>query len=418
MNQKIKWPLAYNTWGTEENDAIIRVLSSGRITIGPEVEAFEDEFAKFVGAKYAVMCNSGSSANLLAVAAMHTMDGTPGEFIVPAIGWATTYSPLYQHGYKMKVVDVDETFNMGVSKLEEALGRDTKGIMLVHTLGVPADTYRIRDIAKERKLWLLEDCCESLGTYSVAGEMAASMKHVGTFGDMGTFSFFFSHHISTGEGGMVVTDSYQLYNMLRSLRSHGWGRGIAGLPKNKNKKYDPFTFHFPGYNLRPMEMQAAVGRVQLRKFSGMAAARQHNADDLWKAFKDLQLDGHIQLQQTRGKTCHFAFGMLDKHPTVRLESILDNLGIEHRPLVAGNILRQPVAEYYDFTTQGTPLADQIHEQGLYIGCGPVDLSGQIGELSAVLANRYRDWEWDRAGGYTRKAADSSKDCSLGLTPKR
>lgn len=390
---KIEWPLAVDTWDEEEKDAILRVLSSGRISIGPEVEAFEQEFAAYVGSKYAVMCNSGSSANLLAVAAMHTMDRTPGNFIVPALGWATTYSPLYQYGYKMKVVDVDRTLNMSVEALEKAIDHDTKGVMLVHTLGVPADVAAIKKLCDDRKLWLIEDSCESLGAY-VALPYGASMKHVGTFGDMGTFSFFFSHHICTGEGGMIVTDNFQLYNLLRSLRSHGWARGIAGLPKVMGRHYEPFEFHFAGYNLRPMEIQAAVGRVQLTKFKcTMRAARCKNTWKLWDAMKDLP----VTLQEERGMPCKFAFAMIPDHYTWDLDAILTDLGIEHRPVVAGNILRHPVAEKYGLIDCKTPFANTVHQRGCYIGNAPIDLSDRITALRDAFASRgnYGQWVWNR-----------------------
>ncbi len=194
------WDLAADTWGDEERAATGRVLKSGRYTMGPEVEAFERAFAEYHGRRHAVMVNSGSSANLVAVASLFHKKDRPlergDEIIVPAISWSTTYHPFQQYGLRLRFVDVEpDTLNIATDALEKALTPKTRAIVAVSILGNPAALDRVRAFADEHGLYFLEDNCESL-------DAELNGKKTGTFGDIGTFSFFFSHHSSTGEGGM------------------------------------------------------------------------------------------------------------------------------------------------------------------------------------------------------------------------
>src|SRR5262249_49786223 len=202
------YDLASSTWGPEETEAIRRTLERGRFTMGEEVAAFEQECARYFGMRYGVMANSGSSANLIAVAALFYKKERPlqrgDEVIVPAISWSTTFHPLQQYGLKLKFVDVElETLNMDVRKLERALTPKTRMIVAVSILGNPAALDIIQKFAQTHGLYLLEDNCESMDA-EVAG------RKTGTFGHLNTFSFFFSHHISTMEGGIVLTNDREL----------------------------------------------------------------------------------------------------------------------------------------------------------------------------------------------------------------
>ena len=201
-------PLATSTWDDEEYDAIKRVIESDRFSMGPEVEAFEQQFANFFGAKYAIMSNSGSSANLLAVAGMiyaKGIDLNPGdEVLVPAVSWSTTYYPVHQYGLSMRFVDIDEeTLNIDIDAIEDAITEKTKMIFCVNLLGNSVDYPRLLALAEKHNLYVIEDNCESLGA-TIDG------KQAGTFGLAGTFSSFFSHHISTMEGGVTVTDDEKM----------------------------------------------------------------------------------------------------------------------------------------------------------------------------------------------------------------
>src|ERR1700694_4275721 len=218
------YELAVSTWGPEEIAAVNRVIASNRFTMGDHVAAFEAAFAAYHGRKHAVMVNSGSSANLVSVAALFYKKQRPlqrgDEVIVPAIAWATTYHPLQQYGLKLKIVDVAlDTLNMDTHQLAAAIGPRTRAIMGESILGNPAALDVMRRIADEHGLYFIEDNCESMDA-ELGGRKA------GTFGHLSTFSSFFSHHISTMEGGMVTTDDRELFELVRSMRAHGWVRDL------------------------------------------------------------------------------------------------------------------------------------------------------------------------------------------------
>ena len=222
--QEYNYPLATTTWDEKEVDALEEVIASQNFTMGDKVKQFEKEFARMFSANYAKMSNSGSSANLLAMAAIRfssfAYNPNRSEVIVPAVSWSTTYYPITQNGYTLKFVDVSlETLNALPSTILEAIGPKTAGIVAVNLLGNPSELTKIREIADSHNLFLVEDNCESMGA-TLDGKMA------GTFGDIGTFSSFFSHHISTMEGGVSVTNSLELSEIMTSLRAHGWTRGI------------------------------------------------------------------------------------------------------------------------------------------------------------------------------------------------
>jgi CDP-6-deoxy-D-xylo-4-hexulose-3-dehydrase len=259
-----RFPLATVTWGAEEQAALQRVIASGLYTMGANVQAFERDFARYAGSRHCVMVNSGSSAVLLMVAALFYTRNPQlklkrgDEVIVPAVSWSTTYFPLYQYGLKIKFVDIDlHTLNYDLDQLAQAVTDRTRAIMAVNLLGNPNDFGRVAGIIGHRNIVLLEDNCEAMGA-RFAGRQA------GTFGVMGAFSSFFSHHISTMEGGLIVTDDDELHQILLSLRAHGWTRN---LPRHNlvcdEKSDDPFeeSFRFvlPGYNVRPLELEGAVG---------------------------------------------------------------------------------------------------------------------------------------------------------------
>ena len=282
------FPLATTSWGPEEYAAMQEVIASGMFTMGAKVQQFERDFAAYTGSRHCVMVNSGSSANLLMVAALcYTKNDAlrlkrGDEVIVPAVSWSTTYYPLHQYGLKLKFVDIDlHALNYDLAQLEQAIGPRTRAIMAVNLLGNPNDFARIQALTEGRGIVLMEDNCESMGA-------TFQGRHAGTFGVMGTYSSFFSHHISTMEGGLVVTDDEELYHVMLSLRAHGWTRN---LPKENHvcgtKSDDPFeeSFRFvlPGYNFRPLEMEGAIGVQQAKKLPHMIAERRKNGAALQAA---------------------------------------------------------------------------------------------------------------------------------------
>ena len=369
-----KFPLATSSWGKEEAEAMQRVIASGQFTMGENVRAFEHDFARYVGSRHCIMVNSGSSANLLMVAALfYTKNQTlklkrGDEVIVPAVSWSTTYYPLYQYGFKIKFVDIDlHTLNYDLEQLELAVTDKTRAIMAVNLLGNPNDFERIQQIIGQRSIVLMEDNCESMGARYKG-------KYAGTFGVMGTFSSFFSHHISTMEGGMVVTDDEELHHILLSLRAHGWTRN---LPKDNlvcsSKSDDPFdeSFRFvlPGYNVRPLEIEGALGVEQVKRLPMLIAERRKNGRLLQAA-----LGSHpdILIQKETGESSWFGFSLVIRPGSdmKRKDLVvkLNGLGFECRPIVAGNFAKNEVVKYFDSEVHGAlKNAEHIDWNGLFIG---------------------------------------------------
>lgn len=382
------YPLTASTWDDRELAAIQRVASSGRFTMGDEVAAFEAAFARYVGAAHAVMVNSGSSANLLAVAAPTLRRRRPlksgDEVIVPSLSWSTTYYPVHQYGLKLVFVDIDaETLNIDPAKLKRATSRKTRAMFVPDILGNSAAWTELREFADEHDLTVLEDNCESLGA-TLHG------RHAGTFGDAGTYSMFYSHHISTMEGGVVTTNDEDLYHILLSLRAHGWTRNLPKENRLAKKSGDPFMeafrFLLPGYNVRPTEMGGAIGIEQLKKLPDLLAARRRNAARFRRAFGD---DERFLLQREHGESSWFGFSMVLRDPkrlprSKVLEALRAN-GVEVRPVVSGNFLRQPVLKRLNHRVVGKHAnANRVHDHGFFVGNHGFDLGERIDRLGEVL----------------------------------
>jgi len=383
-----RYSLASSTWGQEEIAAINEVVASGSFTMGQKVAKFEEEFSTLVGSKYAVMVNSGSSANLALLAALRYRN-TPllspdDEIIVPAVSWSTTYYPVGQLGCKLTFVDVDkDSLNIDPNKIEMAITSKTKAIFVVNLLGNPADWIRIREIAENHNLVLIEDNCESLGA-----ELEG--KSCGTFGIGGTFSTFFSHHISTMEGGVVATNDESLFHTLKSIRAHGWTRDLPDqnyvFNKTGSEWDDLYRFVLPGYNLRPLEIEAAIGSVQLTKLPNFIETRRLNAEKFLGQLS--QIEG-LRVQKENGKSSWFGFSIILegklKGQRRNLVELLNNAQIDSRPIVTGNFTRNPVIKHMNCAPIGElPVADEIHEDGLFVGNHHFDLTDEIDLLNQVL----------------------------------
>ena len=369
---KIKYPLATSSWDVAEYAAIQRVIDSNMFSMGSEVAAFEREFADYFGSKHAVMANSGSSANSLMVAALfYTRENKlkrDHEVVVPAVSWSTTYYLLYQYGLKLKFVDIDlETLNYDIEQLAEAVTDETRLIMVVNLLGNPNDFDAIKTIIGDRDIRMIEDNCESMGAEYKG-------KKTGTFGVMGTFSSFFSHHISTMEGGIVVTDDDELYHIMLSMRAHGWTRN---LPMHNHvtgtKSDDPFkeSFNFvlPGYNLRPLEMSGAIGREQLKKLPKLIAERRKNGKMLQELLSD---HPDLMIQREIGESSWFGFSLVIRPGSeltrTSLIGKLTDAGFECRPIVAGDFTKNRVCDYFDSTIHSSVTnAEVIDKAGLFLG---------------------------------------------------
>lgn len=385
----INYPLATSSWGDEEIEVIKSVIDSGMYSMGKNVREFEKSFSQYFGSKYSVMVNSGSSANLLAVACLFFRKDDPlragDEVIVPAVSWSTTYNPLQQYGLKVKFIDVDiNTLNISVDELKRAITDKTRVVFLVNLLGNPNEFDKIESVVAGRNIILLEDNCESMGA-----EFRG--RKTGNFGLLGTFSTFFSHHMSTMEGGMIITGDEELYHILLSLRAHGWTRNLPDVNRvTGRKEQDPFCesfkFVLPGYNVRPFEMSGAIGVTQLRKLDDFVVNRRKNAEVF---LSEMGNQDKLLVQKEIGRSSWFGFSMI-VNPECGLlrEKVMSELmaaGVEVRPIVAGDFTKNPVIKYYNYEIQGELVNSQIIDNnGFFIGNHHLDLTKEIKQISRLL----------------------------------
>ena len=371
---KSKIPLNVPSYGWEEACEAIESILTTWVTMGKKVKQFEEMFAQYVGVPYGVMVNSGSSANLLALSILTnpTLNNRiePGdEVITPAVTFVTTVYPIINVGAVPVLVDVDlETFNISPEEIEKAITSRTKAIMPVHLVGNPCDIKGVMEIAKRHNLFVIEDACEAHGA-EVDG------RKVGSFGDLATFSFFFTHHITTIEGGMVMTSNEELAELARALRVFGWVRDLRDRDKiaAKYQDIDPrFLFVNTGYNLRPTEIQGAFGMHQIKKLDKFVEIRRDNArywTENLKPFSD-----YLLLYEERPGTKYAWYGypvtVKPDAPFTReeLRDFLDKKGLETRPIFAGNIDEQPVMRLFNYRKAGDlPNSRIVQRQSFFFG---------------------------------------------------
>ncbi|WP_276882914.1 DegT/DnrJ/EryC1/StrS family aminotransferase [Campylobacter cuniculorum] len=382
------YPMASSTWDEKELNAIYEVIKRDCFTMGEKVAEFEKEFAKFVGAKYAVMTSSGSTANLIATAALFYTKNAKlkrgDEVIVPAVSWSTTYYPLYQYGLKLKFVDVDlQSLNYDLNALKQCINAKTKMIVLVNLLGNPNDFDLIQEFIKDRDIILLEDNCEAMGA-EYRG------KQAGTFGIMGTFSTFYSHHMATMEGGFVVTDDEELYHILLCLRAHGWTRNLPKhnllVEKSENAFDESFRFILPGYNVRPVEMSGAIGLEQLKKLPNFLKHRRENAKLFCELFGESE---DFIIQKEIGSSSWFGFSLIIKEDSkLNREELLEKLrqnGIDYRPICAGDFTQNQVIKYFDYEIfKELKNAKYLHKKGFFVGNHQKDISEELHLLHKIV----------------------------------
>ena len=375
----MKYRLAYNTWSKKEIVEVKKVLKSGNFTMGKKVFEFEKQFAKYFGSKFALMTNSGSSANLLM---MSVLKYFPKFFkkktknpniIAPIIGWSTSYFPISQSGFKIKFVDIDiNSLNINIEKVEKAVDKNTVGILAINLLGNPCNYNKLKEIADRRKLILLEDNCESLGT-------KYKNKFLGTFGDFSSTSFYSSHQIAAGEGGIISCKDSKDNQIINSLRSHGWFREKIKLQNSIYKKYfkkyldSKFTFYNSGYNLRPTEVSAAIAISQLKKIEKIKKIRMSNYKKIKKMIKsDKILSKYMNLinENKNISECWLSFPIILSNKINKKKFLynLNKLGIESRPIITGDFSQQPVFKKYPIKKDKFYSNSRyIHNYGFYIG---------------------------------------------------
>ena len=398
MIKKFKYPLLSNAFSRSDISCGLKVLSSKYITMSKITRNFEKQFAKKLGCKYALMTNSGSSANLLAVSAiinpLFKNKLKPGdEVLIPAVCWSTSLWPIIQNNLKPVFVDVElDTFNVSIKDLKKKITSKTKAFMCIHVLGTSANLSQIKKLTNKKNIILIEDTCESLGA-------KFNNKFLGTFGELGTFSFYYSHQITSGEGGMIVCNNLNNYNIIKSLRSHGWSRETTfhNAYKKKFKKLDDrFLFINSGYNLRPTDIQAAIAHNQFKRLNKFITIRNYNRKKIIEKVKNnkkwnnqFYFINHSKMI----KPSWFGLPILIKNKFLnKKKKFLDHLtkcGVENRPILSGNFTNQPATKLYNLNSKKLVFANaqKVENLGFFIGLHTKKISNEIAEyISESLLN--------------------------------
>ena len=373
----MKYPLIRNNFSRSDLDSVIALLRTDdpRLTNGPKVREFEKAWSDWLGVKYSVFVNSGSSANLLSMAALKLKYPEGGQVIVPPLTWVSDIASVLQNGFDPIFVDIDpRTLGMETEAILDAITPSTRAVFLSHIQGFNGLTDRLLEELERRDILLIEDVCESHGATHKG-------KRVGSFGWTSNFSFYYAHHMSTIEGGMICTDDEETYRVLRMLRSHGMVREIGDEEEQQkwlsdNPELNPqFIFAFPAYNVRNTEIGAILGLSQLQRLDANNALRTRNLlhfldnIDSKKFQTDFEIEG----------SSNYAFNLVqleaDDALAKRLMSAMDRHEIEYRRGSAGggNQLRQPYLRPYikdPKSYRNFPATDHIHFYGYYIGNFP------------------------------------------------
>ena len=384
---KFSWPLI-NDNITQGDKKVLSdfILNSNRFTNGPKVREFEELWSQSLGTQYSVMVGSGASANYITTSIIRELKGRGGEIIVPTIGWVSDISAVINNGFTPVFVDVNlQSLAMDIEYIKKSINEKTKGIVLVHALGFNGINNQLIELAKEHDLLLIEDCCEAHGaTYKG--------QKVGSLADMSCFSFYFGHHITTIEGGIISTNNEEIYQLARMFRSHGMTREASKEVQERFSSPDLnplFTFAVAGYNMRSTELNAVLGIEQMKRIDFNIEARQKNLDiwlkhlDSSKYFVDFLVEGNS----------NFALPLiLATGSSATMEnicSLLEEQRVEYRIGTAGggNQARQPYLKNYNYKISGLLLnSDYIHKNGLYVGNHPELTEDQIINLCKGLNN--------------------------------
>ena len=372
---KYFYPLVKNPYRNKDIVEAIKVLKSCKLTSGKVTRKFQDYFSKKLKLKNSLMVNSGSSANLLAFQCLinpyRKKKLNPGdEVLIPALCWSTSLWPIIQSGLKPKFVDIDlKTLNIDLNDLKKKITKKTKAIMLVHVLGNCTDMTQLIKTVKKNKLILIEDTCESLGS-------KYKNKYLGSFGDFSSFSFYTSHQISSGEGGMISCKDKDDLEILKSLRQHGWSRGLIKENQiaRKNKNLDKrFIFYNSGFNLRSTDIAASIGFSQFKDLNSFIRLRSENRKNIIdKINKNKKVKGNffILKENKNVKASWFGIPIILSKKLNRKKVVLklEKNGIETRPIISGNFLKQPAIKRYKIKSNlNLQNADYADKHGLYIG---------------------------------------------------
>ena len=372
---KYFYPLIENPYRKSDINEALKVLKSRRLTIGPITDKFQNSFTKKLGSNFSLMVNSGSSANLLALQCLinpyRKKRLKPGdEVLIPSLCWSTSLWPIIQSGLKPKFVDIDlDSLNINLNDLKKKISKKTKAILIVHVLGNCVDMSELMRIVKKHNLILIEDTCESLGT-------KYKNKYLGTFGDFSSFSFYSSHQISSGEGGMICCKNNDDHEIVKSLRAHGWSRGLKNEKKiaAANKHLDSrFIFYNSGFNLRSTDIAASIGLNQFKDIDQFIKKRSINRDKILKIFKKkIKMMKYLSFIDANNhvKASWFGIPILLSKKINRNKFLkkIEKLGVETRPIISGNFLKQPSIKKYKLNKKSNfKNSDIVNNHGFFIG---------------------------------------------------
>ena len=372
---KFFYPLIENPYRKSDISEALKVLKSKRLTIGPVTDKFQNSFTKKLGSKFSLMVNSGSSANLLALQCLinpyRKKRLKPGdEVLIPSLCWSTSLWPIIQSGLKPKFVDIDlDSLNINLNDLKKKISKKTKAILIVHVLGNCVDMSELMRVVKKHNLILIEDTCESLGT-------KYKNKYLGTFGDFSSFSFYSSHQISSGEGGMICCKNNDDHEIIKSLRAHGWSRGLKNEKKiaATNKHLDSrFIFYNSGFNLRSTDIAASIGLNQFKDIDQFIKKRSINRDKILKMFKKkIKMMKYLSFIDANNhvKASWFGIPILLSKKINRNKFLkkIEKLGVETRPIISGNFLKQPSIKKYKLNKKSNfKNSDIVNNHGFFIG---------------------------------------------------
>ena len=372
---KYFYPLIENPYRKSDINEALKVLKSRRLTIGPVTDKFQNSFTKKLGSNFSLMVNSGSSANLLALQCLinpyRKKRLKPGdEVLIPSLCWSTSLWPIIQSGLKPKFVDIDlDSLNINLNDLKKKISKKTKAILIVHVLGNCVDMSELMRIVKKHNLILIEDTCESLGT-------KYKNKYLGTFGDFSSFSFYSSHQISSGEGGMICCKNNDDHEIIKSLRAHGWSRGLKNEKKiaAANKHLDSrFIFYNSGFNLRSTDIAASIGLNQFKDIDQFIKKRSINRDKILKIFKKkIKIMKYLSFIDANNhvKASWFGIPILLSKKINRNKFLkkIEKLGVETRPIISGNFLKQPSIKKYKLNKKSNfKNSDIVNNHGFFIG---------------------------------------------------
>jgi CDP-4-dehydro-6-deoxyglucose reductase, E1 len=363
-----KYPLLENAFSDEDINSAINVVKSRRLTMSKKTIEFEKKFSNFIKSKYCLMVNSGSSANLLAFFALinpmkKNRLKVGDECLIPALCWSTSLWPIIQAGLNPKFIDVDlNTFSPSLETIKKNITKKTRAIMLINVLGNCSEIDKIKNFAKKKNIYLIEDNCESLGSVYKG-------KNLGTFGDFSTFSFYYSHQLTAGEGGMIVCSNKSDYKILQSLRAHGWDREIS-------KRKNTFNFINQGFNLRPLDISASIAMSQLKRLKKMVKTRKFNRDMIIKFLKKSpKWDNQFTFFESSKylKPSWFSIPLLINRKYLKFKKTflnkLEKNKIETRPIISGNFINQPAIKLHKlrFNKNNFKISQEIEDRGFFIG---------------------------------------------------